>query len=79
MEFKRLLFEIPFILICIFVSVVLSFFVRKIEDDKDIPLPELAEMLLLELEKINGMDISLRVDAKQHWMKSLISTLKGSV
>ena len=30
-------------------------------------MPELAEMLLLELEKINGMDISLRVDAKQHW------------
>ena len=24
-------------------------------------------MLLLELEKINSMDISLRVDAKQHW------------
>ncbi|WP_042149452.1 hypothetical protein [Pseudoalteromonas sp. '520P1 No. 423'] len=31
------------------------------------PLPELAEILLLELEKINSMDVNLRVEAKQHW------------
>lgn len=68
MESKRLLFEVPFILICIFVSVFLSFCVRKIEaDNKEIPLPELAEILLLELDAINKLDRELRFDSKENW------------
>ena len=62
-------FEVPFVLIISIVACVIVFKIKKIEyiEDKAIPLPELAEILLLELEKINSMDISLRVDAKQHW------------
>jgi len=62
-----LLFEVPFILICIFVSVFLSFLVRKIEEDKEIPLPELAEKLLLELDEVNQLEATTRVLAKKQW------------
>lgn len=69
-----MLFEIPFILICITVCLVLCLFPRKIEIneqylffDKNMPLPELAEWLLIELDEINQLEPSIRVVRKKQW------------
>lgn len=62
-------FEVPFVIVLCIIALVIVFKINKIQhvNNDDIPLPELAEKLLLELEKINCLDIELRKNAKNNW------------
>lgn len=62
-------FEIPFVIALSFVAIFIVFKINKIQfiEGGEVPLPELAEDLLLELKEINNLDVNLRKEAKKKW------------
>lgn len=71
-------FEVPFVLIVSIVACVIVFKIKAIEytQNKDIPLPELAEKLLSELEVINKLPVDVRKNKKKEWNEKFNSYLE---
>lgn len=59
--------ELPLALLCFILVFLIFFFVLKEQDEQDMPLGELAMLLLSEYQAIKLLPIEKRVEAKCLW------------